>query len=123
MDKIKRLGDAELEIMQIIWARPKPMTSNEILKKLKQRQWKLSTLMTALNRLAEKEYLVCDRTTRTNFYSALISEDSYKEHENKLFLEKLYGSSLQNFVACLCDSNSISKKDVAELRDYLKNFT
>lgn len=62
----KRLGDAELEIIQIIWAQQAPMTSSAILKELRQRQWKLSTLITTLERLVDKGFLRCDRTTRIN---------------------------------------------------------
>ena len=122
MKNIKRLGDAELEIMQIVWARPEPMTSKEILNNLTQRQWKLSTLMTTLERLVDKGYLACDRSTRTNFYSRQIEECDYKANESKLLLEKLHGNSLSSLVSFLCDSNSVDKEDIAELRSYLASF-
>ena len=38
----KKLGEAELEIMQVIWDSENPVTSNYILKKLQGlRQWQL----------------------------------------------------------------------------------
>ena len=123
MAVIKRLGDAELEIMQIVWSCTEPMTSNGILKGLTQRQWKLSTLMTSLERLVDKGFLICDRSTRTNLYSSQISEDDYKMTESKLFLKKLYGNSLHSFVTYLCDADSVDKEDIAELREYLDSFS
>lgn len=46
---LKKLGDAELEIMQIIWNSNAAVTSNQILKELQERRkWQLSTLMTSL---------------------------------------------------------------------------
>jgi len=59
---MKKLGDAELEIMKVLWKQDRPATSGEILEGLEGCvDWKLSSLMTALNRLAEKgltvEYL------------------------------------------------------------------
>jgi len=116
-EKIKRLGDAELEIMLVIWDVKEPVTSNYVLEKLhNRRNWKLSTLMTILARLAEKGFVYCDRSTRTNYYSALISEKDYKAKESSSFLEKLYGNSLQNLVTTLYDSNAIDDTDLSELR-------
>ena len=46
---MKKLGEAELEIMQVVWNEDHPLTSNYILKQLQgRRKWKLSTLMTSL---------------------------------------------------------------------------
>ena len=42
-DTIKKLGEAELEIMQVIWKSREPVTSNYILKELQgKRKWQLS---------------------------------------------------------------------------------
>ncbi len=54
-NKIKRLPDAELEIMLIIWNSELPANSVSILEQLqKRRTWKLPTLMTVLSRLVKK---------------------------------------------------------------------
>jgi predicted transcriptional regulator len=82
----------------------------------KRRKWTLPAVMTALARLCDKGFVHCDRTTRTNYYSALISEKDYKASEGSSFLEKLYGNSLQNLVTSLYDSKAIDGKDLSELR-------
>lgn len=114
---IRKLGDAELEIMQVIWRTEEPVTSTYIQRELLgRRDWALSTLMTTLSRLAEKGYVYCDRSTRTNYYSARVSEQAYKAQEGSSMLEKLYGNSVQNLVACLYDSRSVTMEDLVELR-------
>lgn len=119
----KKLSDAELEIMMEVWGAGEPVTSNYILERLKgKREWALSTLMTVLSRLAGKGYLHCDRSTRTNYYSALVPEGEYKASEGKGILEKLYGNSITNLVANLCDENSISKEELQKLRHFLDTF-
>ncbi len=121
--KIKRLGDAELEIMMILWHSNESVTSNYILDQLKEkRKWVLSTLMTSLARLAEKGFVNCDRTTRTNHYSALVTENEYKIQESKSFLEKLYGNSLKSFVTSLYDDQAINHADLKELQTYLNEI-
>jgi BlaI family penicillinase repressor len=115
----KRLGDAELEIMKIIWRAPGPVTSTGVLAQFSERGWKLSTLMTTLARLCEKGFIYCDRSTRTNYYTALISEDDYKTAESRLFLKKLYGGSLRGFVAELCELRAINDDELEDLWRYL----
>lgn len=116
----KKLGEAELEIMQVIWRSENPVTSNYILKELQgRRKWQLSTLMTSLSRLSDKGFVICDRSTGTNLYSFLVSENDYKAKESKNFLEKLYNNSIQNLVATLYGNKVIKAADIEELRGFL----
>lgn len=123
MENKKKLGEAELEIMQVVWKAEPPVTSNYILKHLPAtRRWALSTLMTSLNRLCDKGFLNCDRSTGANLYMPIIAESDYKTREGKSFLERLYGNSLQNMVATLYSGRAIKDSDVAELRKFLDDL-
>ena len=102
------LGEAELEIMQILWSARQPQTAREILAQLQgKRPWALSTLMTALARLGEKGFVSCDRSTRTNLYTPKVSARDYQAQAGKSFLQRLY------------DSQAIGKEDLEELKAYL----
>ncbi|MFM1650735.1 BlaI/MecI/CopY family transcriptional regulator [Brevibacillus sp. B_LB10_24] len=118
--KIKRLPDAELEIMLVIWEAGKQVSSSYILERLRgKRKWALATLMTVLARLVEKGFLRCEKEGRSNSYQAVISEAEYKQSEGKSTLEKLYGNSIQDMVMSLYNGKAIDKSDLAELRDFL----
>ncbi len=116
----KKLGEAELEIMQVIWASESPVTSSYILKELQgRRKWQLSTLMTSLSRLADKGFVNCDRSGGSNLYEPLVPENEYKTQESKSLLEKLYDNSIRSMVATLYDSRVLKSSDVDELRKFL----
>lgn len=120
---IKNLGEAELEIMQVIWKAKRPITSNYILKELQgRRKWQLSTLMTSLSRLSDKGFVRCDRSTGSNLYTPVISENDYKTKESKHFLEKIYNNSIKNMVATLYNNEVLQASDLEELRKYLNEF-
>ncbi len=122
MAKSNKLGDGELEVMQAIWDAGKPVTASNILEKVQQkRTWGLSTLMTVLGRLIEKGFLDCDKSTRTNIYSAKIEEKDYKKKEGRSFLEKMYGNSILDFVSCLYDGGNISPEEVSELKRIIES--
>ena len=123
LSEIKRLGDAELEIMLLIWGCDIPVSSNYVLEKLRcKRKWGLSTVMTSLSRLCEKGFIKCDRATGNNLYSPLIFEQDYKSKENKSFLEKMYGNSFQSLVASFYSNKVIDKTDLSELRNFLNEL-
>lgn len=119
-NSLKKLGEAELEIMQVVWNSENPVTSNYILKELQERRnWPLSTLMTSLARLADKGFISCDRSTGRNLYTSIISENEYKTGASKHFLEKLYNNSIQNMITALYQSKEIKSSDIEELRNFL----
>jgi len=120
MDEIKRLPDAELEIMLVVWKSEGQVSSSYILEQLKdKRDWALPTLMTVLSRLVDKGFLQCEKEGRSNRYSSVISEAEYKESEGRSTLVKLFENSIQNMVMSLYNGKAINKNDLAELREML----
>ena len=117
---MKRLGDAELEIMLAIWSAGEPVQSTFVQEKLRGgRDWSLPAVLTSLHRLVDKGYLACEKRGRSNFYRALVSENDYKTAEGRGLIDRLYGSSFTGMVASLYDGRAIGKDDLDELRQYL----
>ena len=121
---VRRLPDSELEIMKVLWKTEHPMTSTEISDQLQNgKEWKITSVLTFLSRLAEKRFVSFEKSGRTNLYSALIKEQDYLQQESKTILEKLYGNSLTAFVSSLFDGRAVGEKDLDELRRYLDERT
>ena len=122
-EKLKRLPDGELEVMLVIWHAGEPISASAILQQLDgRRSWVLSSLMTVLSRLAGKGFVHCQKEGRNNLYSALISEEEYKQAEGSAFLSKLYHNSLTDLVNSLYSAKSIDDKDLQELRSFLDDL-
>ncbi len=120
MGTIKRLGDAELEIMLAVWGAGEAVTSTYIHEKLKgSRDWALPAVITALNRLIDKGFLAGEKRGRVNYYRPLISEGDYKAAEGRSVLDRLYGSSFRGMVASLVDGKAIGQAELDDLRRYL----
>lgn len=120
---MKRLSESEFEIMKILWSRDHAMTSNEILDEIKvQRNWKLASLMAALARMVEKGYVYCDRSTRTNYYTAVVEEEQYKIGESQQLLDKLFNKSATKLIASLYNGKKFSNKDIQDLKTYINSL-
>lgn len=117
---MKRLGEAELEIMLHIWAAEGPVQSAYVHRRLQgSRDWTLPAVLTALNRLVDKGFLACEKQGRGNLYRPLISEKAYKAAEGRGLMDRLFSSSLPGMVAALYDGRAIGEADLADLRRYL----
>ena len=120
---MKRLSQTEFKIMKILWEHPEPVTSSQILEETRgELDWKLASLMTALSRMADKGYVHCDRSTRTNYYRAVISREDYRIQESDSFLAKLYDRSATKFIASLCRRERMSGEEIRKLRTYLDSL-
>ncbi|MDE7218357.1 MAG: BlaI/MecI/CopY family transcriptional regulator [Oscillospiraceae bacterium] len=117
---MKKLGDAELEIMLAVWAAGEPVSSAYVQEKLRgSRDWALPAILTSLSRLVDKGFLACEKRGRGNWYRPLISESDYKAAEGRGIIDRLYGSSFTGMVASLYNGKAIDRDDLAELRQYL----
>lgn len=116
---IRRLPDAELEVMQAVWACEPPVSRTDIQAILQDRHpMALTTLLTVLTRLSDKGFLEIERSERSARYIPRISRQDYLAQQSRQFVQKLCGGSLSTFASALCDSG-LTKEELAELRDLL----
>ena len=117
---MKKLGDAELEIMLAVWEAGEPVPSSYVQEKLRgRRDWALPSILTSLSRLVDKGFLSCQKRGKSNWYHPLVSEKDYKAAEDRGLIDRLYGGSFTGMVASLCDGRAIDEDDLAQLRRYL----
>ena len=119
---IRKLPDAELAVMMALWSADRPVPRSWLEERLVEKKWNTKTINTYLIRLTEKGAVHSQRQGKTNYYSPAYSREEYLEFENRSFLEKLYGSSLKNFMAAMVSSKKLKKSALEELRRYLNQL-
>ena len=122
-DKLRRLPDAELEVMQAIWACSIPAARTDIEDILyKTHPMAMTTLLTLLTRLSEKGYITIEKNGRRSYYTPNVSQEEYLASQSKNFVDKLCGGSMSMFATALCNSG-LTKEELAELREMLERGT
>ena len=122
-ETIRRLPDAELEVMQAIWACTAPVARADIEEILfKTHPMAMTTLLTLLTRLNEKGFITIEKNGRRSYYTPCVSQEDYLASQSKSFVEKLCGGSMSAFATALCNSG-LTKEELAELRDMLERGT
>ena len=113
---MKNISEAELEVMQVLWAKGES-TSLEIISEVKKKkEWKNNTIMTLVSRLVNKEFVDVIREDKSLLvYKPKVSEYDYKSKETNNFIEKLYNGSINNMLVAFAKSKKLSKKDLEDL--------
>ena len=110
------IGDAELEIMKVIWKSKEPITSLDIGKEVEDKGWKKTTIATFLTRLVEKGVLSADKQGKLYYYTPLISENEYRKSQTKNLIKTLYNGSVRDFAVSFFEEQKLSDKDIEELK-------
>ena len=116
---IRRLPDAELEVMQALWDCDPPASRADIEAILfPKHPMAMTTLLTLLTRLGEKGFLKAEKLGRGKVYTPLVSRQDYLAAQSRRFVDKLCGGSISAFAAALCGSG-LSREELDQLRELL----
>lgn len=118
---VGKISEAEMAIMEIIWASETPLSSAQIMAQLPEdKSWKQTTVLTLAKRLIEKQVIIGEKQGKTLFYKPLLTKEAYKSIQSEAFLEEVHGGSIKNFIASLYSSRKMNRKDIEELRAWFE---
>ena len=121
---MKRLPDAELELMMIIWEAKESITRIEITDNMKSdKEVVPSTILTLLSRLEKRGFVKVTKKGKVNYYTPLVEKDSYLIETSKGMLDRMFGGSLSDFVATLYKGREMSEEDLEELQAFIDSKT
>lgn len=118
-----RISEAELHVMEVLWASAKPLTATEVADGIEpQREWTLATVKTMLSRLAAKGALSHREEGRRYLYSPAIERETYVGGESRRFVDRLFGGRLSPLVARLAEEDALDDDDIAAIEAILKEL-
>ena len=120
---MRRLPEAELAVMQVVWGSDQALSRAEIEERLKGRRWAATTLNTYLTRLLEKDFLIREKQGKSHYYRPNIKKEDYLAFESQAVLTSVFGSSLQSFIAALAGGGSLDRQQLQSAQEYLKELT
>lgn len=120
MDNIKKLPDAEFEIMKVVWANDPPITTNIIMERLgKEKDWKAQTVITLLLRLVKRGFIRTEKNGKERTFFPIVSKEEYLKFESGDFMERFHANSVISLVATLYNDEKIKDSDLDELVKWL----
>jgi len=121
MDMMKKLPDAEFDIMKVVWANDPPISTNKVMEQLgNEREWKAPTAISLLLRLVKRGFLRTEKNGKERVYYPLISKDDYLQFETQNFMKTYHENSFVSFVNTLYNGKQLSETDIAELIEWAR---
>lgn len=121
MKKIKKLPDAEFDIMKVVWTNEAPITTNIIMEQLgNEREWKAQTIISLMLRLVERGFLRTEKNGRERSYFPLVDKEDYLKFETGNFIKQYHDSSFLNLINTLYDDKTLTDDDIDDLLKWAK---
>ncbi len=115
----KKLPEAELEVMMVIWNACETVTSEYIMDKL-DKDWAKPTLLNLLNRLISRGFVTCEKIGKLNYYTAVVKKEDYLRKESKNFFKEMHQNSISSLLVSLYGGKKLSKNDIDELSKFIE---
>lgn len=118
--KDTKISDAELEILETLWAAGEALNANEIRARLNEKKdWERTTVLTLIRRLLDKG-VIAQEKREVYYYTPLVAHGDYVKGETKSFLNKFFKGNAKNLAAALIEDEDLSREDIEELREYFR---
>ena len=118
---MKKLPDAEFEVMKVVWANEPPITTHMIMEQLgNEKKWKAPTVISLLSRLVERGFLRTEKTGKERLYFPLVTKQEYLKFETGNFMKQYHENSFLSLVNTLYAGKQLSDSDLKELMNWLK---
>ena len=115
-----RLSDAELAVMEALWAADRPVSATELAESIPEdRSWSLATVKSLLSRLLAKQAIEPAKDGRRFLYTARLQRDSYVGAESRRFVGRMFGGRLSPLIARLADESALDDAEIAEIEALL----
>ncbi|WP_291403909.1 BlaI/MecI/CopY family transcriptional regulator [Daejeonella sp.] len=118
---MKKLTQAEEQIMQVLWSLKTGGYVKDILELLDEPKPHNNTVATLLKILVEKGFVGIKNPNRNNLYYPLVSKSKYSEQSIEGLTERYFEGSYSNVVSFLVDKKQMSIEDLELLLKELKN--
>ena len=119
---MKKLPEAEFQVMRAVWAYEPPITSSKVMGHLSgEKSWPIQTVVTLLGRLVEKEFLRSEKKGKKRLYYPLVSKEDYLQFETGNFVKQYHENSLISLLSALYHDKELSDGDLDDLQEWIRN--
>lgn len=122
MDIIRRLPDAEFDVMVALWdCKVTPVNTAYLMENVgKHKGWKAPTLISFLSRLEERGFIHSEKRGKERYYFSDTKKEEYIRSVTLDFLERYHGGSFVKMLDLMYGKNSLSSKELDEMLKWLQ---
>lgn len=116
-----RVTNSEWYVMNCLWEEH-PRTLMQIVPVLNERVgWSKSTCATMVRRMSEKGLIGFEEKGKKKCFFPIVKKEDVVVQETRDFLQRIYDGSIGMMMSALVRQQDLSKEDIHELQEILKN--
>ena len=122
MDNIRKLPDAEFDVMVALWdCQVSPVNTAYLMENVgKQKGWKAPTLISFLSRLEEKGFIHSEKKGKERQYYADANKDDYIKVVTLDFIEKYHCGSLVKMIDMVFSEQSEMSSELDNMKKWIQ---
>lgn len=118
---MKRLPNAEFEVMKAVWNLTSPFSVNMVIEQLNgEKDWKIQTVISLMLRLVKREFLRTEKNGNERVYFTLVNKDEYLKSETNAFVKQYHDDSVLSIFNTLYDAHKLSENDIGEFMELIR---
>lgn len=117
-----RVSESEKLVMEILW-QESPLSSTDVVNRLREQGWNEKTVKTFLNRLVKKDVVSFEKDGRRYLYSPVVERDDFLLSESEGFLNKVFKGDMRELLATFVQNKQLSNQELDYLRELLDEET
>jgi predicted transcriptional regulator len=124
MDNIRKLPEAEFDVMVALWdCQVSPVNTAYLMENVgKHKGWKAPTLISFLSRLEEKGFIHSEKKGKERQYFADANKDDYIKCVTLDFIEKYHCGSLVKMIDTVYGEEKDFSEQLDEMKKWIQNL-
>jgi predicted transcriptional regulator len=118
--KSRTLTDAELRIMEVLWARGSATVADVAEALRGEDGTAYTTILTLMRILRDKGYLACKKQGRAHIYHPRVDRDAAAKKDVRQLLSRFFAGSPQELVLAFLRDEEISPEELDELKKQIE---
>lgn len=118
---MKKLSEAEFQVMKAIWVYEPPVTSSMVMGHLSgEKSWLIQSVVTLLSRLVKKGFLRSEKKSKERLYYPLVSKEDYLQFETGNFIKQYHENSFISLLSTLHQDKELTDEDLDDLQEWIR---
>lgn len=124
MDNVRRLPDAEFDVMVALWdCKVSPVNTAYLMENVgKNKGWKAPTLISFLSRLEDRGFIHSEKKGKERYYYADAVKDDYIQSITADFIERYHCGSFVKLINALYQGSCVSTNEIDEIKKWLQQI-
>ena len=117
-----KISEAESKVLEVFWRAQGPLSADDVVAAMDDRDWSAGTIRTFLTRLVRKKAVAATPDGRRYLYQPLLRREDYVHAQSRNLIDRLFGGRIAPFITQFSERQDLSRDEVEELKRLIERL-